>query len=68
MLNTRQLKKKKKVVVNGLTKKIGKEIHLNEIVDQSLIAGIKIEVDGKIIDASMLKEMTDLKKELKKGW
>ena len=28
----------------------------------------KIEVDGKIIDASMLKEMTDLKKELKKGW
>ena len=58
----------RKVVVNGLTKKIGKEIHLNEIVDQSLIAGIKIEVDGKIIDASMLKEMTDLKKELKKGW
>ena len=58
----------KKVVVNCLTKKIGKEIHLKEIVAQSLIAGIKIEVDGKIIDASMLKEMTDLKKELKKGW
>lgn len=59
---------KKNAVINSLTKKFGKKIHLNEIVDQSLIAGIKFEINGKVIDASMLKDMTDLKKELQKGW
>ena len=47
-----------------LTKKLGKEIILKLIIDESLIAGLKIIVDGYIIDGSLKARIKDMKNTL----
>lgn len=42
----------------------GQEILINNVVDSSLIGGIKAVYDGKEIDFSLSKKLTDLKKSL----
>lgn len=51
-----------------LAKKFAKRINLKVVIDETLIGGIVINIDGKIIDGSMLNQLNDLKNELKKGW
>lgn len=51
-----------------LEKKFSKNINLRVELDEKLIGGIVINIDGKIIDGSMLSQLNDLKNELKKGW
>lgn len=58
---TLNLKKKLEVYLE-------KKINLNINTDDNLIGGIVIKVDGKIIDASILNQMLDLKNVLEKGW
>ena len=41
------------------------KIELEKIVDDSLIGGFKLEVGGKLIDASVLKDLNDVKKQFK---
>lgn len=55
-------------VVLTLEKRLNKKINLINNIDGSLIGGMKIVVDGKIIDASIQNDLLDLKNELKKGW
>ena len=45
-----------------------KKINIEQIVDENLIGGIIINIDGKVIDGSIISQMHDLKNELKKGW
>lgn len=45
-----------------------KKVNLEQIVDENLIGGITIHIDGKVIDGSILSQMHGLKNELKKGW
>ncbi|MCD8090706.1 MAG: ATP synthase F1 subunit delta, partial [Clostridiales bacterium] len=54
---TEKIKKK-------LSKNLNKEIVIKEIVDESLIGGLKISVDGHVIDGTIKKQIGDLNKML----
>lgn len=58
----------KKQLVIALETKLNKKVNLITKIDNSLIGGMKVVVDGKIMDASIKYKMLDLKNELKKGW
>ena len=45
-----------------------KKVNIEHIIDENLIGGITIHIDGKVIDGSIFSQMQDLKNELKKGW
>jgi len=49
---------------NHLSKKLDKTIHIEKIIDKTLIAGFRVEVDGFVFDASTKNQMNRLKKEL----
>lgn len=55
-------------IKKNLENKFSKKINIKVNVDEKLIGGIVIQIDGKIIDGSMLYQLNDLKNELKKGW
>lgn len=58
-------KEETKEILSKLEKLIkGQEILINNIVDSSLIGGIKAVYNGKEIDFSLSKKLTDLKKSL----
>ena len=44
---------------------IGKEVRLENRVDSSLIGGVRIYVDGKLIDASIKTRLNNMKKRIK---
>jgi len=56
--------------VAGLAEKLsvssGKKIQLKQVVDPSLIGGVKIRMGDKIIDATVAKKLQMLKEKLKK--
>jgi len=47
-----------------LAKKLDKTVELEGVIDESLIAGFRVEVDGYVFDASTKHQMEMLKKEL----
>ena len=47
-----------------LSKKLDKIIQIEQIIDESLIAGFRVEVDGFVFDASVKHQMNLMKKEL----
>lgn len=49
-----------------LSKLMRKNIKLENIVDKSLIGGVKIQVDGKMIDKSLRADLDNLLRKLKK--
>lgn len=51
-------------IENKLAKNLNKQIILEVSVDPSLIAGLKITVDGHVIDGSVKKQMADIKNTL----
>lgn len=55
-------------VSNKLKNYYQKKIILNELVDESLIGGIKVECNGEVIDTTLLQSLNNLKNSLKKGW
>lgn len=58
----------KKHIINNLEKYFNKKINPQFEIDQTIIDGIIIIVDGKVIDGSIANQMMLLKNELKKGW
>lgn len=58
----------KSKLVSTLEKKLNKKVNLVFKNDPSLVGGIKIVANGKVMDATIKNEMLDLKNELKKGW
>ena len=51
----------KVAVCAKLEKLTGKEIDANYIIDKSLIGGIKIDIDGQLIDGSVKRRLSDIK-------
>jgi len=51
-------------IENKLIKNLNKKVILNVRVDSSLIAGLKITVDGHVIDGSVKKQLTDIRNTL----
>ena len=51
----------------GLLKRLNKTIHIIQRVDPSLIAGLRLNIGGKIMDATIKKELTELKKNFYRG-
>jgi len=47
-----------------LAKKLNKTVELDGVIDESLIAGFRVEVDGYVFDASVKHQVEMLKKEL----
>ena len=45
----------------NLQKRFGNQVNIKTIVDKSMIGGIKIEVDGKIIDGSVKTQLHNIK-------
>ena len=60
-VNDEQLKK----LESETGKLIGKRIRLENIIDGSLIGGVKIVADGKLIDASIRSRLNRLYAEIK---
>lgn len=44
---------------------IGKKVKLKNIIDTSIIGGVKVFVEGKVIDATIKKRLTDLEQSLR---
>ena len=60
-----ELPEEKVTEIRGLiSKKLDKTIHIEKIIDKSLIAGFRVEVDGFVFDASTKNQVNRLKKEL----
>ena len=52
----------------SLKTKLKAPIDFHEVIDEDLIAGIKLIVDDKVIDMSMRKKIADLRKTLLESW
>jgi len=53
-------------IINALSKKYDCKIELNNYVDESLISGYRIEINGELIDSSMKSRIDDMKQVLLK--
>lgn len=51
-------------ITNIVSKKLGKTVEAELVIDETLIAGFKIEVDGFVFDASIKMQLTKLKNQL----
>lgn len=51
-------------VENAMSQKEGKKVQLRMVIDESLIGGIKVEVDNRIYDDSLSYKLESLRKEL----
>jgi F-type H+-transporting ATPase subunit delta len=60
-----QLSPQKLSEISGiLSKKLDKIINLELVVDPSLLAGFRVEVDGFVFDSSIKNQLAGLKKQL----
>ncbi|MCL2671599.1 MAG: F0F1 ATP synthase subunit delta [Clostridiales bacterium] len=50
-----------------LSQKLHNEVVLSVSIDPSLIGGLYIHVDGRVIDRSVKRQIADMKDSLKKG-
>ena len=49
---------------NGIKKKFGEDIAVTRLVDETLIGGFVLSVDGVIYDNSVISQLDRIKKEL----
>lgn len=56
---------KKNIIVEKLAQKTGKNVHPVWSVDESIIAGLKIEIDDNVVDMSLKNRIDKLSKNLK---
>lgn len=52
----------KRKLQEDLSKLLRKKVFLKNEIDLSLLGGIKIQIEGKVLDASLKKKMENLKK------
>ena len=58
----------KQRLTEALKEKFKMDIELLEIIDTSLISGIRVKMGDQMIDASLSHKIEDLKKTLKESW
>lgn len=56
----------KQLIKNYFSKKLNKEVQINEFIDDTLVGGLVIKYNGKIIDGSLFTKQESLKEYLKK--
>ena len=54
----------RKLIVEGLSKTTGKKIEIEEIVDLSLIGGIKVQIGDKVFDGSLKSGLENMREVL----
>ena len=52
---------------NGFYKKLGKKVLLKNILDPSLIGGVRVSLDGKVYDSSLKGKLEQLRHHLNQG-
>ena len=52
---------------NGFYKKLGKKVVLKNILDPSLLGGVRVALDGKVYDSSIKGKLEELRHHLNKG-
>ncbi len=53
-----------KALKDKLEKMTGKTVHLKVVTDPSLIGGLRVEIDGKLLDGTVKSRMTDLSRKI----
>ena len=48
----------------ALAKQYGRDIHINEVVDPSVIGGIRVEIGDDVIDGSIASRLDDARRRL----
>jgi F-type H+-transporting ATPase subunit delta len=54
-------------IANRFGAKLGKKLYLTAVIDPSMIGGIILRIDGKLIDASIMTKLAILKEQLAHG-
>lgn len=62
-LSSEQIKK----ILNNISKQLGKTVNYTVEVDEKIIGGLKIFVDGKVFENTIEKTLQDMKKEFYQG-
>ena len=62
------LEEEKMALQKVLEGHLNKKINLKYQLDVNLLGGMIVNIDGKVIDASTVNQIINLKNELKKGW
>ena len=62
------LEEEKMALQKALEGHLNKKINLKYQLDVNLLGGMIVNIDGKVIDASTVNQIINLKNELKKGW
>ena len=62
------LEEEKMALQKALESHFNKKINLKYQLNVNLLGGIIVNINGKVIDASTLRQIIHLKNELKKGW
>lgn len=53
-----------KKIEKAVSQKLGKEVKLHVVIDETLIGGIKVEIDNHVYDDSLAYKLESLKREL----
>lgn len=56
-----------KSIEDGLSKRVGSQVKLRQIVDPSLLGGVKVALDGKVYDGSLKSKLSELQRQLLSG-
>jgi len=59
--------KQKDTIRQKLEKSLSHSIEIEELIDETIFSGIRIEIDGMIIDETSNRQLEDLKANLKRG-
>ncbi|MEJ5915000.1 F0F1 ATP synthase subunit delta [Pseudokineococcus sp. 1T1Z-3] len=51
-------------LVEVLTRQYGRRVHLDEVVDPGVVGGVRLEVDGELVDATMTARLAESRQRL----
>jgi len=51
-------------IITTLSKNLDKQVEIEKIVDESLIGGLRIEVNGRVVDGTIKNQLSIMKKQL----
>ncbi len=54
-------------ITEAIAAKLGSKVSLSNVVDHRLLGGVKVAIDGKVFDSSLLAKLNDLQRKLQGG-
>ena len=52
---------------DAIAQRLGSKVSLSNVVDHRLLGGVKVAIDGKVFDSSLLAKLADLQRKLQGG-